>query len=160
MRGGNTPKRKAIPDPRYNSERVAKLITYIMRGGKKTVAQRVVYDALALIQEKAKKDPMEVFELAFKNVSPEVEVKSRRVGGGNYQVPMPVMGDRKIALTYRWIIAAAKSRKGIPMRQKLAMEFMDAAAGTGAAVKKREDVYRMAEANRAFAHFGRPRKKK
>ena len=150
---GQTPKRKINPDPKYNSVDIAKFINQIMKKGKKSVARQVVYDCMEIIEEKTKRDPLEIFAGALKNVSPDVEVKSRRIGGGHYQIPVAVMGNRKNALAYRWIIGAAKSRKGAPMRQKLADELIAAYNKEGAAVKKREDTYRMAEANRAFAHF-------
>ena len=153
MRSRNTPKRKNNPDPRYHSLNITKFINYIMRRGKKSISQKVVYDSFDIIKEKTKKDPLEVFDGAIKNVGPEVEVKSRRVGGGNYQVPVQVMGDRRNALAFRWIINAASSRKGLPMREKLADELIAAYNREGAAIKKRQDTYKMAEANRAFAHF-------
>jgi len=152
---GKTPKRKILPDLRYNSVEISRLINKVMKQGKKSVAQKVIYDCFDIIKEKLNKDPLDVYNGAIKNVSPDVEVKSRRVGGGNYQVPIPVLGDRKNALAFRWIIAAAKARKGSSMKQKLADELMSAYNKEGSAVKKREDVYRMAEANRAFAHFAR-----
>lgn len=155
MRGKPAPKRKIKADYRYHNLEVAKFINYIMTRGKKTVAQKVVYDALDIISQKTKKNPLEVFNLAVKNVSPVLEVKGRRVGGANYQIPMPVRGDRKLSLAFRWLIAAAKARKGKPMREKLASELIDASNKEGAAIKKREDVHKMAEANKAFAHFAR-----
>lgn len=158
MRGNKRLQRTIQPDPKYHSVHIAKFINYIMRKGKKTVAQNIVYDCFESIKEKTKKNPLEIFDQALKNVSPEVEVRSRRIGGGNYQIPVPVQGTRKVALTYRWIIQAATSRKGMPMRERLALELIDAANKTGSAVKKKEDVYRMAEANRAFAHFARFRR--
>jgi small subunit ribosomal protein S7 len=124
-----------------------------MTRGKKSVAERVLYDCFDIIAEKTKKDPLEVFNLAMKNVSPVVEVKSRRIGGANYQIPIEVKGDRRQALAMRWIIGAAQSRKGRPMREKLAQELMEASENQGTAIKKKEDVHRMADANRAFAHF-------
>lgn len=124
-----------------------------MRGGKKSVAQKVVYGAFNIIKEKTKSDPMELFDKALKNVTPALEVKSRRVGGANYQVPQPVRQERKIQLAFRWIIAAAQAKKGKPMAEKLAEEFMLAANNEGSAIKKKMDTHRMAEANRAFAHF-------
>jgi len=155
MRGKRAPKRVITPDPRYNSEVVARFINYIMQDGKKNTARRVVYSAFDIIKEKTGKDPMEVFEAALKNVTPSVEVKSKRVGGANYQIPMQVRGDRRHALAFRWIIAVTRGRKGRPMAEKLATELMNAAEGEGDTVKKRADVHRMAEANRAFAHFAR-----
>ncbi len=150
---GKTPKRNIAPDSRYHSVNIARFINQIMRRGKKSTAQKVVYDCFAIIKEKIKKDPLDIFDGAIKNISPEVEVKSRRVGGGNYQIPVPVSGNRRTALAYRWLIAAAKTRKGAPMSQRLADEFIAAYNKEGAAIKKRQDTYRMAEANRAFAHF-------
>ncbi len=132
---------------------IAKFINLIMERGKKSVAQSVVYDCFAIISERTKQDPLDVFDRAIKNVAPVLEVKSRRVGGANYQIPIEVRGDRRLALALRWIIGAAKSRTGKPMREKLAEEFIDASERRGDAMKKKEDVQRMAEANRAFAHF-------
>jgi small subunit ribosomal protein S7 len=149
------PKRKLNPDTKYHSIEISKLINHIMRQGKKTTAQGVVYECLDIIKEKSAKNPLEVYATALKNVAPDVEVKSRRVGGGNFQVPITVTGDRKLALAHRWILNAARTRKGAKMALKLAEELMSAANKEGAAIKKREDVYRMAEANRAFAHFAR-----
>ena len=150
---GKTPKRIIKPDPKYHSIIIARLINHIMRRGKRSTAQKVIYDCLDVIKEKTKKDPLEIFDGAIKNVGPDVEVKSRRIGGGNYQIPVPVVGERRTALAFRWIIAAAQSRKGAPMREKLADELIAAYNKEGAAIKKRQDTYRMAEANRAFAHF-------
>ncbi|MFA6410679.1 MAG: 30S ribosomal protein S7 [Candidatus Buchananbacteria bacterium] len=150
---GKTPKRKLTPDPKFHSVNIAKLINYLMRRGKKSTAVKVVYDCFDVIKEKTSKDPLEIFDNALRNVGPDVEVKSRRIGGGNYQVPVPVSGERRTALAYRWIIAAAKARKGAPMAEKLADELIAAFNKEGAAIKKRMDTYRMAEANRAFAHF-------
>jgi len=141
------------PDPVYNNVIVAKFINQIMRKGKKTIARKVVYGAFDIIKEKTKKDPLEVFEKALENASPLLEVKSRRVGGATYQVPVEVKGKRKLTLAMRWIILGAKSKKGKPMREKLAQELMDAYNNTGWAIKKKSDTHRMAEANRAFAHF-------
>ncbi len=153
MRGKPSPKRKIQADPKFNSVMIAKFINLIMERGKKSVAQSVVYDCFEIISERTKQDPLDVFDRAIKNVSPILEVKSRRVGGANYQIPIEVRGDRRLALALRWIIGAAKSRSGRPMREKLAEEFIDASERRGDAMKKKEDVQRMAEANRAFAHF-------
>lgn len=153
MAGGKIKKREIQPDSVYQNVLVAKLINQIMKEGKKSVARKIVYRAFDIIKEKTKKDPLDVFEKALQNVSPLLEVKPKRVGGATYQVPMEVRGDRKITLSLRWIIAAAKTKKGRPMREKLAEELMLAAKNEGSAIKKREDVHRMAEANRAFAHF-------
>lgn len=155
MRHKKAPKRQILPDIKYNNLRIAKFINYIMKNGKKSVAQKVVYRALDLASEKSKKKPLEIFEEAIKNVTPTLEVRSRRIGGANYQIPYPVRTERKFALASRWLIGAAKSRKGKPMAEKLAEEIFAAAKGEGAAVKKKTDVQRMAEANRAFAHFAR-----
>ena len=155
MRGKTNFKRVIKADPRFDSLVIAKLINKIMKNGKKSVAQKIVYDAFDIILEKTKKDPLDVFDQAIRNVSPDVEVKSRRVGGANYQVPTYVSDDRKITLAFRWTLESAKGKKGKPMCQKLAIELMDAAENQGGAVKKKQDVYKMAQANRAFAHFAR-----
>lgn len=146
-------KREIAPDSVYNSVVIAKFINHIMKRGKKTIAQKIVYKALDIIQEKTKKDPLETFEKAIQNASPLLEVKPKRVGGATYQVPREVRGDRKLTLAIRWIINAANSKKGKPMREKLAEELILAAKNEGSAIKKKEDTHRMAEANRAFAHF-------
>lgn len=153
MRGKKSVKRPMVPDPQFNNPLVGKFINMVMVGGKKSVAQKIVYGAFVKMSEKSKLDPIELFDLALKNVIPAVETKSRRVGGANYQVPMPVTGDRKYALAFRWILGAARGRKGRPMAEKLADELLLASKGEGDAVKKKLDVQRMAEANRAFAHF-------
>lgn len=155
MRGKRAPKRKIDADPVYDNLVVAKFINLLMERGKKVTAQKILYGALDIIKDKTKQEPITVFEQAIKNVSPILEVKSRRIGGANYQIPIEVKGDRKLTLALRWIIGASKKRKGKPMREKLAQELMDAASKQGEAMKKREDVHRMAEANRAFAHFAR-----
>jgi len=146
-------KRIIPPDPVYNNVTVAKFINQIMRRGKKTIARKIVYRTFDIIKEKTKKDPLEVFEQALQNASPLLEVKPKRIGGATYQVPREVRGDRRITLAMRWIIMAAKSKKGKPMREKLAEELIAAFNNTGWAIKKKEDTHRMAEANRAFAHF-------
>ena len=140
-------------DPLYSNPLVGKFINYIMRQGKKSVAQKVVYKSFDIIKEKTKGNPIELFDKAIKNILPSLEVKSRRVGGANYQVPQPVRPDRKIQLAFRWIINAAKAKKSKSMAEKLAEEFMLAANNEGTAIKKKLDTHRMAEANRAFAHF-------
>jgi len=163
MRGKQAPKRKIKPDIKYNSTLVAKFINYIMKQGKKSIAQKVVYGAFDIIEQqiKAKKLPEEfdtslsVFDRAIKNVAPQLEVRGKRIGGANYQVPFPVRGDRKYALAFRWTIEAAKNKKGKTMAKKLAEELIAAVNDEGDAMKKRNDVHRMAEANRAFAHFAR-----
>ncbi len=146
-------KHEISPDPLYNNVTVAKFINYIMRRGKKTIARKIVYGAFDIIKEKTKKEPLEVFNLALENTSPLLEVKPKRVGGATYQVPREVKEDRKLTLAVRWIITGARSKKGKPMREKLAQELIDAANNTGWAIKKKTDTHRMAEANRAFAHF-------
>ena len=147
-------KRSPAPDLLYNSEKVGKFINYVMWDGKKTIAQKIVYDAFDIIKKKEKvEDPLSVFEAAIKNVGPLMEVRSRRVGGANYQVPREVRPERRIALAYRWIIEAARKKKGRPMAERLAEEIILASKEEGDAVKKRENTHKMAEANKAFAHF-------
>jgi|SRR3989344_1018318 len=146
---------KVEPDPRYNNVKVAKFINHIMERGKKSVAQKVVYGAFDYIKEQMKTEPRQIFDAAIKNVSPLLEVKSRRIGGANYQVPLEVMEPRKTTLGMRWLIGAARGRKGKPMAIRLAEEIMAANNNEGPAIKKKEDTHRMAEANRAFAHFAR-----
>jgi small subunit ribosomal protein S7 len=146
-------KREILPDPKYNSTMVAKFINYVMRRGKKSLARRIVYEAFDILKERVKKEPLEVFEQAIKNAAPLLEVRPRRIGGATYQVPIEVKGDRRIALAMRWIIEAAKSKKGKPMKEKLAQELIDAYNNTGTAVKKKENMHKMAEANKAFAHY-------
>ncbi|MEK7203252.1 MAG: 30S ribosomal protein S7 [Patescibacteria group bacterium] len=155
MRGKPAIKRKIIGDSKYNDTDIAKFINYIMRGGKKSIAQKIMYHCLDIIKEAAKQDPRHIFNKALKQIAPLLEVRGRRIGGANYQIPHQVKGDRRLTLACRWIIGAARARKGKPMAEKLAMEIMDAARGEGAAIKKRIDVHRMAEANKAFAHFAR-----
>lgn len=150
---GKIKKREISPDRVYNNLIVQKMINQIMEKGKKTAARKNVYGSFEIIKEKTKKDPLEVFEKAIKNASPLLEVKSKRVGGATYQVPREVRGDRMVTLALRWIIKAARSKKGRPMKEKLAEELILASQNEGSAVKKREDTHRMAEANRAFAHF-------
>jgi len=154
MRGKRVSKRKIAADPKFGSVTIAKFINTIMRRGKKTVAQSIVYGAIEAMKEKGS-DGVQVFEQAMKNVGPVMEVRPRRIGGANYQIPFPVLQDRRQALAMRWIINAAKLKRGKPMRLKLMEELQEAAKGEGAAVKKRNDVQKMAEANRAFAHFAR-----
>lgn len=155
MRGKQAPKRKIDGDVKYNDVDVAKFINYIMKAGKKTVAQNIIYTAFDIIKEKTKQDPRHVFNKALKKISPLLEVRGKRVGGANYQVPYQVRGERRFALGSRWLIEAANGRKGKPMSIRLADEIMAAAEGEGAAVRKRETVHKMAESNRAFAHFAR-----
>jgi small subunit ribosomal protein S7 len=147
------PKRPVQPDARYNNVNVAKMVSQIMRGGKKSTAQRIMYDSLDLIAERTGRNPVEVFEQAINNVTPTLEVKPRRVGGSTYQVPVEVPPHRRLSLAFRWILTAARARHGRNMADRLAAELMEAAEGQGAAVKKKDDTHRMAEANRAFAHY-------
>src|SRR5574341_337585 len=146
-------RRKILPDVKYNSEVLANFINRLMGSGKKSVARRITYGALAMVEDRAKRPPMEVFDQALKNAAPTVEVKQRRVGGATYQVPMEVPADRRQSLAMRWLIAGAKTRGGRSMAEKLAGEILDAANNTGAAVKKKEETHKVAEANRAFAHY-------
>lgn len=152
-RKGPVPKRDVLPDPLYNSKLVTKFINKLMYDGKKGIAQAIMYDALEIIREKTGKNPKEVFETAIRNVSPVLEVKSRRVGGANYQVPVEVSQHRKTILAIRWLVSYARARGEKTMAQRLAGELMDAANGVGGAVKKKEDTHKMAEANKAFAHY-------
>jgi small subunit ribosomal protein S7 len=146
-------KREIKPDIRYSNVTVQNFINRMMRGGKKSVAQHVMYDTLALIEERAKRNPIDVFDQAMRNVMPTIEVKPRRVGGATIQVPVEIAPERRMTLTMRWILGASRSRGGKSMAEKLAGELMDAAQGQGSAIKKREDTHKMAEANRAFAHY-------
>jgi len=147
------PRRTVEPDVRFNNVHVAMFINRMMRGGKKSTAQRVLYEAMEMIEERAKRDPVEIFEQAIRNVTPVLEVKPRRVGGSTYQVPVEVEPDRALSLAMRWLLAAARARGGRGMAEKLAAELLDAASNQGSAIKKKEDTHRMAEANRAFAHY-------
>lgn len=154
MRRKLSKKPELAADPKYGSQKVAKFINHLMERGKKSVARELVYGALEIVKEQAKvEDPMETFDLALKNVAPQVEVRSRRVGGANYQVPRETRPERRNFLAMTWMIAAARSKKGKPMARKLAEEILLAAKNEGEAAKKRENVHRMAEANKAFAHF-------
>jgi len=146
-------KRTITPDTRFGSEMVARLITSIMERGKKSTAERIVYGALAQLKALAQQEPLPVFQQAMDNVKPHLEVKSRRVGGATYQVPVEVSGDRQVSLAFRWIIDYAKGRKGVPMGRALALELLDAFKNQGNAIKKRDDTHKMAQANKAFAHY-------
>ena len=152
-RKGYVAKRDVLPDPIYNSKLVTKLINQIMQDGKKGTAQKILYNAFDMIKEKTNQDPMEVFEKAMENIKPALEVKSRRVGGANYQVPIEVKPARSQALALRWLVNYSRLRGGHTMAENLANEIIDASNGVGAAVKKREDTHKMAEANKAFAHY-------
>ena len=153
MRRRRAPKRKIDPDPRYADLLIAKFINIVMECGKKSTAERIVYDALDIVKEKTAKEPLEVFRAALDNVRPLLETKSRRVGGATYQVPVSVSEDRGYSLALRWIRSYSRDRKGKPMHEKLAQEIIDGFNKTGPSVKKREDMHKMAEANRAFAHY-------
>lgn len=150
----NRPPRRVIePDTKYNSELVARFANRLMRHGKKSTAFRIVYDSFDIIEERSKKPPLDVFEQALKNVTPLLEVRPRRVGGATYQIPIEVRVERRMSLAIRWLLQSTGQRPGKTMAEKLASELMDAAAGQGASIKKRDDTHRMAEANRAFAHY-------
>ena len=153
MRKRRAEKRDVLPDAIYNSKVVTKLINAVMLDGKKGTAEKIIYEAFDMIKEKTGKNPVEVFDAAMENIMPLLEVKSRRVGGSNYQVPIEVRPDRRQTLGLRWLVQYSKSRSGRGMASKLANEIMDAANGVGGAVKKREDTHKMAEANKAFAHY-------
>lgn len=146
-------KREIFPDPKFGDRDLTKFMNYIMQDGKKSAAESIIYGALELVEEKAKREPVRIFHEALENVAPEIEVRSRRVGGATYQVPVEVRPDRRKALAIRWLAAAAKGRNENTMRERLAAELMDASSNRGTAVKKREDTHRMAEANRAFSHY-------
>ncbi len=152
-RRGNVPKREILPDPMYNSVLVTKLVNSIMLDGKKGVAQKIVYGAFHIIEDKTGKNGLEVFQQAMENIMPSLEVKSRRVGGATYQVPIEVRPERRQTLGLRWLTNYSRSRSEKTMRERLAAEIMDASNNTGSSVKKREDTHKMAEANRAFSHF-------
>ncbi len=152
-RRGFIAKRDVIADPMYNSKLVTKLVNNVMLDGKKTVAQKIVYDAFDIIKEKEQRDPLEVFEEALNNVMPVLEVKARRVGGATYQVPLEIRPERRQTLGLRWLVSYARNRHEKTMAEKLAGEILDAIAGNGGAFKKKEDMHRMAEANKAFAHY-------
>ena len=153
MRKRQAIKREVLADPIYNSKMITKLINGIMQDGKKGTAQKILYSALDIVKEKTSKDPLEVLNQAFENIKPALEIKSRRIGGSNYSVPMEVREDRANALTLRWLIQYAKNRTGKGMAENLAAEIIDASNGVGGAVKKREDTHKMAEANKAYAHY-------
>jgi small subunit ribosomal protein S7 len=153
MRRAGAAKREVLPDPKFGSRLVAKFVNIMMVRGKKSTAERIMYQALASVEDRSKQDPLKMFKTAIDNVKPAVEVKSRRVGGSTYQVPVEVRPDRRTSLSMRWLIGAARRRTDRSMAEKLAAELLDAANNRGAAVKKREDTHKMAEANKAFAHY-------
>ncbi|MBF0492033.1 MAG: 30S ribosomal protein S7 [Deltaproteobacteria bacterium] len=152
-RKGPATKRKVIPDPKFHDKLVSKLVTKLMEKGKKSLAEQVVYGAFDILQEKANDEPLKVFKQALDNLKPVLEVRSRRVGGATYQVPMEVRPDRRVSLGLRWLVAYSRSRGEKTMRERLAMEILDALNNRGASIKKKEDVHKMAESNRAFAHY-------
>ncbi len=152
MRRKRNYKRDILPDPKFQNVAVAKFINRLMTRGKKSTAQRVLYDAFDIIV-KQQKDPLQIFDEAIKNILPALEVKSKRIGGANYQVPREVRGERKLTLAFRWIIEGSRAKKGKPMAARLAEEFLAASKNEGTAIKKKQDMHRMAEANKAFAHF-------
>jgi small subunit ribosomal protein S7 len=152
-RKGAVPKRAILPDPKFNDLTVAKMINHVMKAGKKSTAERIVYGAFEIVQKKTNEDPVKVFKKALDNVKPIVEVKARRVGGATYQVPVEVPGERRIAMGMKWIISYARERGERTMREKLAGEILDALNNKGNAIKKREDTHKMADANKAFAHY-------
>lgn len=145
--------RLVVPDARYHNQTITKFINKMMMSGKKAIAEGIMYDALTIVETQSRRNPVETFELALRNVTPLLEVKPRRVGGATYQVPVEIRGERRAALAIRWLIEAARKRAGRSMAEKLAGELLDAAHGTGTTIKRREDTHRMAEANKAFAHY-------
>jgi len=146
-------RRTVLPDPKYNSELVARVINYVMRAGKKSTAEKIIYGAMTKIQEKSTQDPLGVLIRAVDNIKPRVEVKSRRVGGATYQVPVEINTRRQLALALRWLVQYSAARRGMPMEQAIAMELLDAYNNQGGCIKKREDTHKMAQANKAFAHY-------
>ena len=152
-RSRSAAKREILPDPKYNSVYLAGFINRVMTRGKKTTAQRIVYEALDIVEKENSKDPMETFTQALRNATPQLEVKPRRVGGATYQVPVEVRSTRQLSLAMRWLLRASRARTGRPMAERLALELQEASRGQGAAVRRREEIHRMAEANRAFVHY-------
>jgi small subunit ribosomal protein S7 len=153
-RRAKVPHRPVLPDPKFNNKNVTRMISRLMLSGKRSLAERIMYSSLDIIEQRAKRNPLEVFETALRAATPVIEVKPRRVGGATYQVPVEIRGDRRIALAMRWLIASARNRPaGRSMAEKLAAELMDAAAGQGATIRKREETHKMAESNKAFAHY-------
>ena len=157
MRRRRPEKRSINPDPKFNDLQVSKFMNYLLVGGKKGIAEKILYDAFDIVKEKSSKDPVDVFKKALNNAAPHVEVKSKRIGGATYQVPIEVPNRRQFYLAAHWIIGSAKKRSGSPMSNRLAGELISASNNEGSAIKKKEDTHRMAEANKAFAHFGRGR---
>lgn len=152
-RRAKVPVRPVLPDPKYNNKNITRMVGRLMWDGKRSLADRIIYTALDLIEQRSKRNPVDVFEQAIRNATPLLEVKPRRVGGSTYQVPVEIRGERRLALAMRWLINAARARAGKSMAEKLAAELMDAAAGQGQTIRKREETHKMAESNRAFAHY-------
>ena len=152
-RRGKATRRRVPPDAKYNSNWMEMFTRKLMHSGKKSTAERVMYDSLGIIEQRTRRNPMETFDQAVRNAMPVLEVRPRRVGGATYQIPLEVRPERQLSLAMRWLLAAARARKGRPMAERLAAELMDAASGQGVTIKKRDDTHRMAEANRAFAHY-------
>ena len=152
-RRAKVPVRPVVPDPKYNNKHITQMVGRLMWDGKRSLAERIVYTALDLIEERTKRPPVDVFEQALRNATPVIEVKPRRVGGSTYQVPVEIRGERRMALAMRWLINTARARSGKSMAEKLAAELMDAAAGQGATIRKREETHKMADSNKAFAHY-------
>jgi len=155
MRHKKAPKRKILPDAKYGSEKISKFINYVMKKGKKTLAEQIVYQAFKLMAEKTKTDALKIFEKAIKNASPDIVVKARRIGGANYQIPMPAGEEKKFVLAAHWLVEAARERKGKSMPEKLAEEIIATSNGEGTAIKKKENLRKLADANKAFAYFAR-----
>lgn len=155
MRHKKAPKRKILPDQKYNSEKIAKFINYVMKKGKKTLAEKIVYQSFNLVTEKTKTDALKIFEKAMKNASPDIVVKARRIGGANYQIPVPADEEKKFVLAAHWLIEAAREKKGKAMTEKLADEILAASKNEGSAIQKKEGLRKLAEANKAFAYFAR-----
>ena len=152
-RKGEVRRRDVLPDPKFHDRLVTKFVNAMMFGGKKSTAERIMYDAMARVETQTRKNPMDTFEMAMRNATPTIEVKPRRVGGATYQVPVDIRAERRTALAIRWLLRSARSRGGRSMAERLAAELMDAAGGQGATIKRKEDTHRMAEANRAFIHY-------
>jgi small subunit ribosomal protein S7 len=152
-RRAKVPQRLVLPDPKYNNKNITRMVGRLMWDGKRSLAERIIYSALDLVEQRSRRSPVDVFEQALRNATPTLEVKPRRVGGSTYQVPVEIRGERRMALAMRWLIASARSRSGKSMAEKLAAELMDAAAGQGNTIRKREETHKMAESNKAFAHY-------
>ena len=152
-RRAKVPQRLVLPDPKYNNKNITRMVGRLMWDGKRSLAERIIYSALDLVEQRSRRSPVDVFEQALRNATPTLEVKPRRVGGSTYQVPVEIRGERRMALAMRWLIASARNRTGKSMAEKLAAELMDAAAGQGTTIRKREETHKMADANKAFSHY-------